>query len=157
MIAWYPHVEVFREANMTSPSQRQRYAKESSQSTWSGKMVAIFAVVIFIAFIVAGVKYVNSQVNKTISAKTATVEQVSGTIMRQWLDVTRKHTDRVSYCIVKAVDYDKNEVGRREVIIPAGGDKVQRIEVDITTTVPAASADVYGCSEDLPFYLSVPS
>ncbi|WBT09645.1 DUF4307 domain-containing protein [Corynebacterium sp. SCR221107] len=144
---------------MTASTPRQRYEQESetTRGTLSGKLIVVVVIVILLGIGYAGIKLYNSQKNNTISGKTATVEQVNDSTMRLWFDVTRKSTDNPSYCIVTAVDYDRGEVGRREVVIPAGGEKVQRIEVDITTTSAAASADVYGCSEDLPFYLKVPS
>lgn len=138
-------------------SARQRYAvSQNSQGTMTGKVIAVLAVVMVVAIVIAFVRFYQARGDATVQGKTATVEQIDDHTLRLWADVTRTDVDAPTYCIVKALNYSMAEVGRREVAIPAGGPKVERIEVDITTTEPAVSADVYGCSPNIPFYLKVP-
>ena len=56
-----------------------------------------------------------------------------------------------------AVDYDHAEIGRREVVLPAGGEAMQRIPVDMPVSGDLASGRVYGCSERIPAYMDAQS
>ena len=56
-----------------------------------------------------------------------------------------------------AVDYDHAEIGRREVVLPAGGEAMQRIPVDMPVSGDLASGRVYGCSEQIPAYMDAQS
>lgn len=142
-------------AGQQSRTERQRYAKESSttKGTISGKLIAIFALVMVIAFAFALVKFFQAEAKSTITGETATVEQIDENAMRVVVDITRKDTSVPTYCIVTALDYDINEVGRREVVIPAGGETTERIAVEVPTRATAVSGDVYGCSDIIPFYM----
>ncbi|GGG78316.1 DUF4307 domain-containing protein [Corynebacterium pelargi] len=138
---------------------RKRYAagaNSSQQSTLSGKLLAILILVMVFAVAIAAFRLVKQQQAITITGKTAEVTQLSDDQFKLSFDVTRDDTSTDSYCIVKALNYDMAEVGRREVVIPAGGNRTARYETIITTSGPGASADVYGCATELPFYLSAP-
>ncbi|AKV58725.1 MULTISPECIES: DUF4307 domain-containing protein [Corynebacterium] len=145
-------------ASANSPKQRPRYGaateKQRQQGTTvSGKIIVIVAVVL-VAFtlVVAGQAIYRSQ-SRPISAEVVGEERVSDDTARVWVDVTRKKTDEDAYCIIQAVDYDHAEVGRREFVIPAGGEDVLRFEVELPTRGRLADGRVYGCSYDLPSYL----
>lgn len=140
---------------MSTATNRQRYTKESStaKGTLSGKIVAIFALAMAIAIGFALVKFFQSQANTIVTGETASVEQIDEHAMRVIIDVTRKDTTVPTYCIVTALNYDITEVGRREVVIPPGGDQTIRIPVEVATTETAVSGDVYGCSDIIPFYM----
>lgn len=140
---------------MSTATNRQRYSKESSttKGTLSGKIVAIFALAMAIAIGVALVKYFQSSANTIVNGETASVEQIDEHAMRVIVDITRKDTTVPTYCIVTALNYDITEVGRREVIIPPGGERTVRIPVEVATTETAVSGDVYGCSDIIPFYM----
>lgn len=142
-------------AGSQSRAARQRYAKESSttKGTMSGKIIAIFALAMVIAFAFALVKFFQAQAKTNITGETATVEQIDEHAMRVIVDITRKDPSVPTYCIVTALDYEINEVGRREVVIPAGGESTQRIAVEVPTRATAVSGDVYGCSDIIPFYM----
>lgn len=129
---------------------RARY----QESNFSGKLMAAFLLVMIIAVVVAFAKYLGSVNNKEINGQTADVEIVDDNTFRLTFDVVRKNTDKDYLCIVKALDYEVAEVGRREVLIPAGGEKNQRFTTDIHTRAQAVSGDVYGCTEHIPFYIA---
>ncbi|AZA11102.1 DUF4307 domain-containing protein [Corynebacterium gerontici] len=138
---------------------RKRYASgadTSQQSTLSGKLLAILILVMVFAVAIAAFRLVKQQQAMTITGKTAEVTQLNDEQFKLSFDVTRDDTDTDSYCIVKALNYDMAEVGRREVVIPAGGQRTQRFETVISTREPGVSADVYGCATTLPFYLEAP-
>ena len=56
-----------------------------------------------------------------------------------------------------AVSYDHSEIGRRALVIPAGGEENQRFQVELPTREPVASGRVYGCSQDIPSYMDTSS
>lgn len=69
------------------------------------------------------------------------------------LDVTREDPSLDSYCIIYALNYDVAEVGRRDVLIPAGGPSTVRMDVPIQTREQAVAGEVYGCSTEMPQFL----
>lgn len=137
---------------------RQRYASGSAatasdRGTLSGKLLAVLLVVILAAIVVALAKYVQHSQMTKISGQTANVRVIDDHNFKLTVDITRSDVSVPSYCIVTALNYDIAEVGRREIFLPAGGDSTRRIDVELQTTEPAVSGDVYGCATDIPFYL----
>jgi uncharacterized protein DUF4307 len=73
--------------------------------------------------------------------------------MRLTFTVTRDQPDRPAVCIVRAQDVAGNESGRREVLISPGGPQTA-ISTVIQNARPPVTADVFGCSYQVPVYLS---
>ena len=118
-----------------------------------GKILAIAAVVMVLLVIVAGGRTYLQRQSVPVSANFVTQEKIDEDTTRLWIDVSRRDTSMASYCIITAVSYDFAEVGRREVIVPAGGEKLVNIGVDVPVRAPAVSGRVYGCSDDIPSYM----
>lgn len=70
-------------------------------------------------------------------------------------EVVRVHPDRPAVCIVRARSRDGEETGRKEVYVPPASGPVG-LNTVIQTSRPPVTADVYGCSLQVPGYL-VPS
>ena len=70
-------------------------------------------------------------------------------------EVVRDNPDRPAVCIVRARSRDGEETGRKEVYVPPATGPVGLTTV-IRTTRPPVTADVFGCSMQVPAYL-VPS
>lgn len=119
----------------------------------SGRVIAIVAVLLVALVIVSVARNISQRQERTITADFISLAAVDDNTTRMWIDVTRQNPDVPSYCIVTAVDYSHAEVGRREVILPAGGEELTRVEVELPVREPAVSGRVYGCSEELPFYM----
>ena len=132
---------------------RSRYHGPPAQNTWTGKLIAVFALVLVIAFAVALAKYLRSEENQTTHINFASSERIDDSTMRVWADVSRKDVNVPAYCIVTALDYDMAEVGRREFYVPPGGDVNQRFQIDVPTRELAVAGGAYGCGESIPFYL----
>lgn len=143
----------------TEPSPRpaqpaSRYgAKANPAAGLGGKVLAIAAVLMVLLVIIAGGRTYLQRQAVPVSANFVTQEKVDEDTTRLWIDVTRRDIGVASYCIVTAVSYDFAEVGRREVIVPAGGEELVHIGVDVPVRAPAVSGRVYGCSDDIPFYM----
>ena len=129
----------------------QRYSSEKRGV--SGKVVAVVAVLLIAAFLFVGARALSDRFSRPVTADFISQEHIDDSTGRLWIDVTRNNPSVPSYCIVTAVDYSHAEVGRREVIFPAGGEKQERVAVDLPLRAPLVSGRVYGCSDKLPFYM----
>lgn len=127
----------------------------NTRNTNFGGRVLVLALAVILA---AAAAYMVAQLMRSgsadVTAQESGGEVVSADTLRISVDVTREDPSRAAFCIVTALDYEKNEVGRREFVIPAGGEGVTRHSVDITTRAQAYAGTVYGCSTVLPEYLT---
>jgi hypothetical protein len=83
-------------------------------------------------------------------------ESLPGNAMRLNFTVTRDHPERPAVCIVRVRGRDGAEGGRKEVFIPPGGMPASATTI-IRSTVEPIVADVFGCSYQVPPYLSTPT
>ncbi|KAB1504034.1 DUF4307 domain-containing protein [Corynebacterium sp. 320] len=137
-----------------SPSTpKARYGKRSG-GTFTGKILAV----VFAAMMLAAVVYIVAMLRNQSTVDVTAVETggsvVSDHEIKASIDITRDDPSKPAYCIIYALDYEKNDVGRREIALPAGGDKTVRVETTMPTRERAHAAKVYGCSSDLPPYLT---
>lgn len=138
----------------TSPRPAERYGRNrGSSGSIGGKVVAIVSALLMIALLVVGARTIMERFNEPVRAEFISQEHIDDNTGRLWIDVNRKNPDTPAYCIVTAVDYSHAEVGRREVVLPAGGEEHSRIAVDLPLREPLVSGRIYGCSENLPFYM----
>ncbi len=73
--------------------------------------------------------------------------------MRMTFDVTRDTPERPAVCIVRVRVLDGSEGGRKEVYIPPGAGTMAMTTV-VTSSGEPVTADVFGCSYQVPAYLS---
>ncbi|WP_040423086.1 DUF4307 domain-containing protein [Corynebacterium lipophiloflavum] len=142
------------DTDLARPSSR--YGDRDSANTpggIGGKVLAIAAVLMVALVIAAAARNYLQRQAVPVTASFVTQEAVDDATTRLWIDVTRRDPSIDSYCIVTAVNYDFAEVGRREVIIPAGGEELIHVGVDLPVREPAVSGRIYGCSENIPFYM----
>lgn len=138
------------------PAGRSRYGSAASQGI-SGKVVAVVvAALLALVVFVGGRAFINDR-SQPVKAEFISQERIDDSTARLWIDVKRTDTTRDSYCLVFAVSYDHSEIGRRAVVIPAGGEDNQRFQVELPTREPVASGRVYGCSQDIPAYMDTSS
>ena len=109
------------------------------------------------AFIVAGgvVAYVGYEnLGATpIDAEVSTYHVVNDHEIDVTFTVTKDHPDQAADCIIDAPAADGSEAGRREVLIPAGGN-VGTLTTTLQTDERATTAEFYGCSYQVPGYLA---
>ena len=118
--------------------EEQRYGSSRSASI-SGKVIIIGVVLVLV---ISGLYMWNQWRNESspdVSISSAGFDRPNDSLLNFTVDVTRDDASRAAYCIVTALDYDKNEVGRREFVIPSGG--------------RAVAGKEYGCSTEIPGYL----
>jgi hypothetical protein len=80
-------------------------------------------------------------------------ENLDGDTMRLTFEITRDTPDRPAVCIVRTRVRSGAEGGRREVLIPPGP-ATSRVTTTIRSTAEPVTADVFGCSYQVPAYLS---
>ena len=78
---------------------------------------------------------------------------VDGNAMRLDFTVTRDDPGRPAVCIVRVRAVDGAETGRKEVLVPPGG-STTGVSTVIRSSREPVTADVFGCSYQVPVYLS---
>lgn len=143
-------------SDVRSARPSQRYGTEAEvkkPSGIGGKILAVLIVVGLVAIIGFVARAVQQRNSIPVSASLVTYERQDDETMRLWVDISREDPEVDSYCIVTALNYAMAEVGRREVILPAGGEQQTRVEVDLPTRDYPVSGGVYGCSTVIPSYM----
>lgn len=129
----------------------QRYGarpkKTSRRTLWlMGALAVLFGGV------VAWVGYVNLG-TAPIETQQVNFQNLPDDAMRFTFEITRDTPDRPAVCIVRVRVLDGGEGGRKEVLVPPGA-KSTRITTEIESTREPVTADVFGCSYQVPGYLS---
>ncbi|MDO4910623.1 MAG: DUF4307 domain-containing protein [Corynebacterium sp.] len=141
---------------------RARYGasdtKDNTSNALGTKNIAFkaFVLIMVAVFAVVAVFYVQQQRHSDANTVTATergFQTDSEDQLTLFMDVTRTTPEMDSFCVVRALDYDKTEVGRREIFIPAGSAPTVKLSVPISTRVRAVAGDIYGCGTNIPSYL----
>nr|WP_245900473.1 DUF4307 domain-containing protein [Prauserella shujinwangii] len=88
-----------------------------------------------------------------IEAQRVAFAERPGNAMEVTIDVLRDDPRRAAVCIVRVRDISGAESGRREVYVPPGGERFSTV---VRSTTRPVTADVYGCSYNVPEYLSTP-
>ena len=120
-----------------------------------GKVVAVVFTLLIIGTILFAARYLQERESVPVSASLVTYERLDDETMRLWVDISREDPSQPSYCIVTALNYAMAEVGRREVIMPAGGEQQTRVQVDVPTRDYPVSGGVYGCSTAMEPYMNI--
>nr|WP_120492152.1 DUF4307 domain-containing protein [Corynebacterium lactis] len=141
------------ERNLASLKQ-QRYGDTNRN------MPAKLIVIGIVGMLIIAGAYIFVQMNRVttpdVSATQAGWSRTPGKEAEEFiftLDVTREKPELDSYCIIYALNYDLAQVGRRDVLVPAGGPATVRMDVPIATRETAVAGDVYGCSTEIPDFL----
>lgn len=146
---------------MTTPASARptaRYGSDDGPRKPSGLGGKIIVIVVVLALIVGGmylVRYIQNRTTIPVEVAMVTYERQDDDLMRVWVDITRDDVEQPSYCIVTALNYAMAEVGRREVVMPPGGETATRVAVDIPARDYPVSGGVYGCATDIPPHMDM--
>jgi hypothetical protein len=88
-----------------------------------------------------------------IETERSAFENLSDNRMRLTFEITRATPEKPAVCVVRTRGIDGNEGGRKEVLVPAGP-SVSQVSTIISSTSEPVTADVFGCSYQVPEYLS---
>lgn len=67
--------------------------------------------------------------------------------------VNRNDPSQAVVCIVRARAKDGSEVGRREILVPAGTETQVGARTEVSTSQPPVIGELFGCGIDVPPYL----
>ncbi|MCG8919992.1 DUF4307 domain-containing protein [Actinokineospora sp. PR83] len=115
-------------------------------------VVVLTACGLALGAVVAWLAYTNLG-SAPIETERAAFENLPDNRMRLTFEVTRATPEQPAVCVVRTRGIDGNEGGRKEVLVPAGPE-VSRVSTVIRSTSEPVTADVFGCSYQVPAYLS---
>jgi hypothetical protein len=136
----------------TLPEGRYGTARTKTPRRWRRGL--FLAIALLVSGAIAWIAYVNLG-STPIDAERVAFSEKPGNAMEITINVTRDDNTRPGVCIVRVRDKTGNESGRKELLIPAGA-KYSRMSTTIKSIGQPVTADVYGCSYDIPPYLSTP-
>jgi hypothetical protein len=128
-----------------------RYGKRPKRASRRTYWIA-GAVVLVLGGVVAWVGYTNFG-TAPIETQATSWANLPDNQMKLTFDVTRDTPERAVVCIVRARILDGSEGGRKEVYVPPGNGTVTMTTI-ITSSGEPVTADVFGCSYQVPTYLS---
>lgn len=115
----------------------------------------LFGVVaLLVSGTVAYVAYTNLGTAPIAGERVAFAEKPDNA-MEITVNVTRDDPNRAGVCIVRVRDKAGAESGRKEILIQPGA-KNSRVTTTIKSIGKPVTADIFGCSYDVPRYLSRP-
>lgn len=138
---------------MTQQLPEDRYGSRARQSPRRGLRWALLGLVIVVTAIVAAIGYKNLG-SPPIEGKQVAFDVTSDSTVRLTIEVHRDDPHRSAECVVRARSISGEEVGRKEVLIPPASVDTVRNETVIRTSARSVTGDVYGCSYNVPEYLS---
>lgn len=148
------NVDRGRDTRATGSTRSARYGDTNRRLP--GKLIVVGLVgmlIIAMAYIFVQMNRVSTPDVTATQAGWAREEGREDDVFIFTLDVTREDPSMDAYCIIYALNYDVAEVGRRDVLIPAGGPSTVRMDVPIQTREQAVAGEVYGCSTEMPKFL----
>lgn len=133
-----------------------RYQTDGPRSgSISVKVIVVVAIIFAVLFVGVFARYLIQRYEQPVDASMAGFERIDDSTLELSLDISRRDITRPSYCIVLALNYSMAEVGRREVLVPPGGEETQRITVSVPTRDVPVSGNVYGCSATIPHHMAL--
>lgn len=143
-------------APATGPGGRSlpegRYGRARGRAPRRWRMWVFGVVALVVGGTVAYVGYRNLG-TAPIEAQRLRFEERPGNGMSITIAVTRDEPGRAGVCIVRARDLTGAESGRKEILVPPGAGSVTLSTVIRSIDRPV-TADVFGCSYEVPAYLS---
>ncbi|WP_199432540.1 DUF4307 domain-containing protein [Qaidamihabitans albus] len=91
--------------------------------------------------------------NAPIEAQRVTFSEQPGNAMEITIDVNRSEPERAAVCIVRVLNAAGTESGRKEIYVPSGEERLSTVVRSVGRPV---TADVFGCSYNVPKYMSTP-
>jgi hypothetical protein len=140
------------QAAQTRPQGRYGTTQGAKPARWRRWVFLLIALVVSGA--VAYVAYRNLGAAPIDAQRVGFVAE-PGNAMQITIAVTRDEPAHPGVCIVQAFDLSGAESGRKEVLVPPGSESMS-VSTVIQSIGKPVTADVFGCSYDVPRYLSSP-
>ncbi|MCE7008611.1 DUF4307 domain-containing protein [Kibdelosporangium philippinense] len=136
------------ESRVTLPEGR--YGSSRTRQLGRGRKWVLTGVGLLLAVAIAFVAYRNLG-SAPIEAESTAFSPVGADAVRITFNVTRDEPSRAAVCVVRARVLDGSEGGRKEVLVPPGESTISTV---IKSSADPVTADVFGCSYQVPPYLS---
>lgn len=117
---------------------------------WAVPMGLLLAVLAGLAIAVIGYRNLGTT---PIRTETLGFTLLTGNVVQLRLTVIRDDPSRPAVCIVRARSRDGEETGRKELYVPPAAGPIALTTV-VRTSRPPVTAEVYGCSFQVPDYLN---
>lgn len=117
---------------------------------WAVPMGLLLAVLAGLAIAVIGYRNLGTT---PIRTETLGFTLLTGNAVQLRLTVIRDDPSRPAVCIVRARSRDGEETGRKELYVPPAAGPIALTTV-VRTSRPPVTAEVYGCSFQVPDYLN---
>ncbi|NMO02358.1 DUF4307 domain-containing protein [Gordonia sp. TBRC 11910] len=134
---------------------RATYPVERSQSSRRRWFYLLSVVVVAAGLTIAYVGY-RQFGDPEVSGQASGYKITSSSTIDVQFTVTRQDPGTAVACVVRARAKDGGEVGRREVLIPAGQSTQVGAGSRVVTSRPPVIGEVFGCTTTVPPYLSEP-
>lgn len=129
-----------------------RYGSRTPKPSRPTLRIALIATALLAGLVVAVVAYRNLG-SAPIDGQQTLYSRLDDHSLRVTIEVQRDNPHRPADCVVRAMSKDGQEVGRKEVYVPPSDDTI-RLDTVVRTSNTPASGDVYGCTYNVPEYLS---
>ncbi|HYZ36962.1 MAG TPA: DUF4307 domain-containing protein [Pseudonocardiaceae bacterium] len=126
-----------------------RYGRRGGGNRWAMPAGLVLAVLAGLAVAVIGYRNLGST---PIQGQVVSFNLLPGNAVQLRFNVIRDDPSRAGVCIVRARSRDGEETGRKEVYVPPAAGSIILTTV-VQTSRPPVTADVYGCSLQVPAYL----
>ena len=135
------------DASMLEDRYGARPRKTSRRTYW-----VLGACALLLGGVAAWIGYVNLG-SSPIETQQVGFTNLADDTMRFTFEITRDTPGKPAVCIVRTRVLDGEEGGRREVLVPPGP-ATMRVTTTIKSRDEPVTADVFGCSYQVPPYLS---
>ncbi|MFN2496427.1 MAG: DUF4307 domain-containing protein [Pseudonocardiaceae bacterium] len=135
------------------PEGRYGPRRAGRRLRWARPLGTALAVLVGLAVAVTGYRNLaQTPVDGRALGFSLLADQPDGHAVSLRFEVVRDDPARPAVCIVRARSRDGDETGRKEVYVPPTAGPVELTTV-IRTSRPPVTAEVYGCSLQVPAYL----
>lgn len=131
-----------------------RYGKARAKRPRGWRRLLFGVVALLVSGAIAYVAYSNFG-SAPIEGERVAFAEKPGNAMEITVNVTRDDPNRAGVCVVRVRDKAGAESGRKEVLVQPGS-KNSRVTTTIKSIGRPVTADIFGCSYDVPRYLSRP-
>jgi Domain of unknown function (DUF4307) len=131
------------------PEGRYGRRSPSARRRWLVPVGLVFTALLGLAVAVIGYRNLGAT---PIKGEAVSFTLLPGNAVQVRLNVIRDEPVRAAVCIVRARSRDGEETGRKEVYVPPARGPTMLSTV-VHTSRPPVTADVYGCSFEVPAYL----
>lgn len=131
-----------------------RYGKTRAARPSRWRRLVFLVVALLFSGAIAYVAFTNFG-NAPIEGERISFDEKPGDAMEITINVTRDDPNRAGVCVVRVRDKAGAESGRKEVLVQPGA-KNSRVTTTIKGIGRPVTADIFGCSYDVPRYLSRP-